>query len=106
VPALHASKGDVVESLKVDANASPERQRLRNVFVVAQVALSVILVAGAGLFVRALQRAHLIDPGFDARGVELVELDLSLAGYTDTTGPLFARELLQRVRTMPGVESA
>ena len=106
VPAFHASKGDVVSSLKVDANASPERQRLRNVFVVAQVALSVVLVVGAGLFVRALQRANHIDPGFDARGVELASLDLSLGGYTDTTGPLFARELLQRVRAIRGVQSA
>lgn len=106
VPALHASKRDVVSSLKVDASASPERQRLRNVFVVAQVAFSVVLVVGAGLFVRALQRANRIDPGFDASGVELASLDLSLGGYTDTTGPLFARELIQRVRAIRGVQSA
>jgi len=106
VPAFHASKRDVVSSLKVDANASPERQRLRNLFVVAQVALSVVLVVGAGLFVRALQRANRIDPGFDASGVELASLDLSLGGYTDTTGPIFARELLQRVRAIRDVQSA
>jgi len=106
VPAFHASKGDVVESLKADSQSSPERMRLRNVFVVAQVALSIVLVVGAGLFVRALQRAGTIHPGFTAAGVEVAALDLALGGYTDDTGPLFARELIQRVRSIPGVESA
>lgn len=106
VPAFHASKGDVVGSLKADAQGSPERMRLRNAFVVAQVALSIVLVVGAGLFARALRRAGTIDPGFSAKGVEVATLDLSLAGYTDDTGPAFARELIRRVRATPGVESA
>jgi predicted permease len=106
VPAFNASKGNVVSSLKVDAGSAPERQRLRNLFVIAQVALSVVLVVGAGLFVRALQRAHRIDPGFDARNVELASLDLSLGGYTETTGPVFARELIAGVRAIRGVQSA
>jgi predicted permease len=63
-------------------------------------------VVGAALFVRALQRAADIDPGFDIRGVELASLDLSLAGYTRETGPLFASELVRRVRELPGVQSA
>jgi len=106
VPAFNASKGDVVSALKTDAGSAPERQRLRNLFVIAQIALSVVLVVGAGLFVRALQRAHRIDPGFDARNVELASLDLSLGGYTETTGPVFARELIARVRGIRGVQSA
>jgi predicted permease len=98
-PAFHATR-DVVSSMKGD------RQRLRNAFVVAQVALSIVLVVAAGLFLRALQRAASIDPGFDPRGVEIASLDLSLGGYTDATGPVFARELLERVRAIPGVQSA
>ena len=105
-PAFHASKRDVVESLKADAQGGRERLRLRSVFVVAQVALSIVLVAGGALFVRALQRAATIDPGFDPRGVELASLDLALGGYTDETGPLFARQLIERVRATPGVENA
>src|SRR6185436_6284812 len=75
-------------------------------FVVGQVALSVVLVVGAGLFVRALQRAAAIDPGFDPRDLELTALDLSIAGYTETTGVGFADALITRVRQVPGVESA
>ena len=95
-----------VGGLKADAQRWTERLRLRNAFVVAQVAFSIVLVVGAGLFVRALQRAAEIDPGFDPHGVELAALDLSLAGYTPDTGRVFARELIQRVRTLPGVQSA
>jgi predicted permease len=105
-PALHGSRAEVLAGLKSDAQGGPERLRLRNAFVVSQVAFSLVLVVGAGLFVRALQRAADIDPGFDPRGVELAALDLSLAGYTSDTGRVFARELIQRVRELPGVQSA
>jgi predicted permease len=105
-PALHVSRSAVVSGLKADGRGGPERQRLRNVFVVTQVAFSIMLVIGAGLFGRALHRAAAIDPGFDPRGLELAVLDLSLGGYTADTGPAFAAELVERVRQVPGVESA
>jgi predicted permease len=105
-PALSESKAEVVTALKADARGGPERLRLRNAFVVSQVAFSIVLVVGAGLFARALQRATRIDPGFDLHGIELASLDLSLAGYTPKTGPVFARELVQRVRELPGIQSA
>src|SRR5438067_1949314 len=104
-PALHASKADVVSALKDDA-LTPSRPRLRHAFVVAQVAFSILLVVVAGLFARALVRAGSLDPGFDSHGVELATVDPSIAGYTDTTGPLFAREVIERVRRMPRVEEA
>jgi hypothetical protein len=53
----------VVGGLKADAQGGPERMRLRNAFVISQVAFSIVLVVGAGLFARALQRAATIDPG-------------------------------------------
>jgi len=105
-PALSESKAEVVSALKADARGGSDRLRLRNAFVVSQVAFSIVLVVGAGLFVRALQRATEINPGFDSRGVELAALDLSLAGYTAETGRVFTRELIQRVRALPGVQSA
>jgi predicted permease len=105
-PALSESKAEMVSALKADARGGPERQRLRNAFVVGQVAFSIVLVVGAGLFVRALNHAADIDPGFDPHGVELAALDLSLAGYTQETGPGFARELIERVRDLPGVQTA
>jgi predicted permease len=104
-PALQASKTDVVSTLKDDVPALG-RLRLRHAFVIAQVTLSILLVVIAGLFARALQRVGSMAPGFDPRGVELASLDLSVAGYTDVTGPLFARELIDRVRGLPVVQDA
>lgn len=105
VPALQASKTDVLPELRNDAGLMG-RLRLRHAFVIGQVALSLVLIISAGLFMRALQRAASIDPGFDPRGVELASVDLAQAGYTQTTGPLFARELIDRIRTLPDVQSA
>jgi predicted permease len=105
-PAFHASRAEVVGALKSDTQGGPERIWLRHAFVVSQVALSIVLVVGAGLFARALKRASEIDPGFDPHGVELATLDLSLGGYTADTGRVFARELIRRVRETPGVQAA
>ena len=105
-PAVQASRADVVGGLKADAAFGPRRMRLRHAFVVAQVAFSLMLVVGAGLFVRALGNAAAVDPGFDRRNVELAELDLSLGMYTEATGTAFGRDLIARVRALPGVESA
>jgi len=104
-PALHAAGADVLPALKDDLPLSG-RLRLRHAFLVGQVAGSVILVVIAGLFARALLKAGAADPGFDVRGVELASLDLSLAGYTDLTAPLFARELTGRVKALPNVDEA
>jgi len=105
-PALQGSKAEVVTALKDDSQGPSGRSRLRNVFVIAQVAFSILLVVVAGLFVQALQRAGSMDPGFDPHGVHLVSLDLSMAGYTDTTGPRFWRELVDRVRELPDLQAA
>ena len=104
-PAVQAARADVLASLKDDAPCS-SRMRLRHAFLIGQVACSVLLVVVAGLFARALQHVAASDPGFDPRGVELAAVNLSLAGYTETTAPLFARELLGRVRALPDVEDA
>ena len=104
-PALSASKTDVLSGLKNQA-ALIGRLRLRHAFVIVQVALSIVLIVAAGLFARALHRASSIDPGFDSRGVELMSIDLAQAGHTDTTGPRFAHELLERVRHLSSTQSA
>jgi predicted permease len=104
-PALDASKADVLSGLKNDTPLVGGL-RLRHAFVVAQVAFSIVLLIGAGLFIRALHRSTSIDPGFDSHGVELMSIDLAQAGYTNDTGPRFVRELLDRVRQIPGVQTA
>jgi predicted permease len=105
-PAFQASKADVVSALKAETQGPADRLRLRNAFVIAQVAFSILLVVVAGLLGRALERVSLTERGFDPRGVELASLDLSLAGYTEATGPAFARALVDRIRELPSVVSA
>ena len=105
-PALQASKADVVSALKAETQGPADRLRLRNAFVVAQVAFSILLVVAAGLLGRALQRVSVTERGFDPGSVELASVDLSLAGYTEATGPAFARALVDRLRDLPGVQAA
>ena len=106
-PAMQAWRTNLVPSLKNDALAGPaSKLRLRNVFVVGQVTLSLVLVVIAGLFARALDSAANAPTGFDQRNVEVIALDLSLARYTDTTGRTFAQDLLARTRSLPMVQSA
>ncbi|HET9566771.1 MAG TPA: ABC transporter permease, partial [Vicinamibacterales bacterium] len=105
-PALHASKADVVSALKDDAPVPADRLRLRNAFVVAQVAFSVVLVITAAILVRDVDRVTSVDRGFDSRQVDVASVNLSMAGYTATTGSAFARQLIERVRAIPGVEAA
>jgi predicted permease len=78
---------------------------MRHVFVVAQVAFSLLLVVIGGLFTRALQQASSTDAGFDARGVEVAPIDLSLSGSKEAN-TVFVRDLLDRVRQSPGVAAA
>jgi predicted permease len=106
MPALQASKADVVATLKGEEQGPTDRFRLRSAFVIAQVAFSILLVIGAGLMGRALRKATSIDTGFEARGVELASLNLSLANYTSATGRVFLDTLVDRVRALPAVASA
>jgi putative ABC transport system permease protein len=105
-PALQATREDLVPALKSEGLGGAHRTRLRNAFVVAQITVSLVLIVAAGLLLRALQRATDIDPGFNSVNVDVVSLDLSLAGYTDASGPAFIREAIARARAMPNVEVA
>jgi predicted permease len=109
VPALQGSSSMVMPALKEAAGAmtaSPRRTRLRQVLVVAQVALSLMLLVSAGLFVRTLRNAQLIDTGFSTRNGIVASIDLLPAGYDDARGRVFFRDLVARVRELPGVEAA
>jgi predicted permease len=106
-PALQASRPDLVTSLKAQGlDGGPARLRLRQVFLVSQVTLALLLVIAGGLFLRALERAVHIPPGFDQTNVDVVSLDLTLAGFKDPAGLAFAQDLLGRVRALPGVSHA
>jgi predicted permease len=105
-PAFKGSKADPVTSLKDDSHSSARGSRLRSAFVVGQVALSLVLVVMAGLFVRAMRHAGSADPGFDPRGVDIATLDLSMARYDDSSRPAFWRDTIRTVRELPDVETA
>jgi putative ABC transport system permease protein len=105
-PALHAVRSDVVSALKDDSQGPSDRLRLRNAFVVAQVAFSILLIVVAGLFVRAFDNVVSVNQGFDPRNVEVISLDLRMGGYTDATGRDVVRRLREQVAAIPGVERA
>jgi len=105
-PALHASRADVSTVLKEEGQGASGRLRMRSAFVVAQVALSLVLVFIGGLFTRALQQASSTDAGFDARGVEVASINTSSGAESDAARLAVSREVLERVRTVPGVTSA
>lgn len=105
-PALAASRPDLVASLKDETGAGRGKGQLRGTFVIIQVALSLLLLIGSGLFLRSLQNASAIDPGFDADNLLVMAMDLQLQGYSETTGQNFSRSMLERVRALPGVEAA
>jgi predicted permease len=109
VPALQAASASVLPALKESAGAitgTRRRARLRQSLCVAQVALSLVLLVSAGLFLRAVRNAQAADPGFTTRNGLLASIDLLPAGYDATRGRAFFRELLSRVRQAPGVEAA
>jgi len=108
-PALRASRPALIPALKDDAAAFFERTRvlsLRNLLVITQVALSVVLLIAAGLFLRSLRQAQTIDPGFDAEKIVTLPLNINLLRYTRAQGREFYRQVVERVEAIPGVESA
>jgi putative ABC transport system permease protein len=108
-PALRATRIDLVDSLKEGARASagPRRRRLRGMLVVSEMALAVVLVIGAGLMLRTLWSLYHQPIGIDPANVLTVRLSLPEASYdTPEKTVLFYRQLLERVRSLPGVRHA
>ena len=108
-PALKASRPGLVPALKEASSASNDGGRridLQKLLVVGEVALAVLLLIPAGLFVRSLQAAHAIDPGFDAEKLVSAPLDINLLRYTNEQGREFYRTIVERAERLPGVESA
>jgi predicted permease len=106
VPAVQASKPDVVDALKdSDRTGGTARRRfgVRDVLVVGQVALSLVALVGAGLFLRSLEATRKTDPGFEAKNLLSVAFDLGLQGYNQEKGEAFLRQVRERVSTLPGV---
>jgi predicted permease len=106
-PALRASRPDLVEALKEDVRLQGfRRSRMRNAFVIAQVALGLVLLSAASLFLRSLVTAQSMKPGFDTRNVVDVRIDLGPRHYDREQTEAVYRNVLTRARTVPGVSAA
>jgi putative ABC transport system permease protein len=107
VPALAVTRADLTLALKEDARRAIAPSRLRGALVVGELALSVILLAGAGLMVRSLWRLASVDPGFRPEGALTMEVTLPRSRYGDPqVQARFFESVLQRVREVPGVSAS
>jgi putative ABC transport system permease protein len=109
LPALRSSALSPAAVLKEEtgsASGARRKTRLTSALVVAQLALSLLLLVSAGLFIRGFRRAQRFNPGFNPDHVLVASFDLFPAGYTREKGLEFDRQLLARLRALPGVQSA
>jgi macrolide transport system ATP-binding/permease protein len=109
VPALQTGKLDLAGALKTESSGvvgNRTRAWVRSGLVLVQVSLSFVLLVGAGLLLQSLQKIRTASPGFSTHGVLFTSVDLVSAGYDDQRAQTFQDELLERVKAMPGVESA
>jgi len=104
VPAWTLARGDVTMILRDGARATT-RSGLRDALVAVQVALSLVLVAGAGLFVKSLSRADQVQIGFGTERRLLATLNLQDHGYTAERGQVFIRSARERLASIPGVQA-
>src|SRR6266851_3759186 len=109
VPALQAGKIDLAQSMKMESAGvvgGRGRTWVRSGLVLVQVSLSFVLLVGAGLLMQSLLKVRTASPGFNTRGVQDTAIDLVSAGYTPARAQTFQDALIERVRALPGVESA
>ncbi|MFY9557674.1 MAG: ABC transporter permease, partial [Blastocatellia bacterium] len=109
-PALQASKPDLVPTLKgeitMPVGARGLTFNLRKALVVLQVGLSLFALITAGLFVRSLQKAQSVNPGFNVENVVLMAFNLGREGYAEPQGRNFHDQVVERIRALPGVLNA
>ena len=108
-PAWEATRFDLQDSLKEggkNIGGSTGGNRVRNVFVITQVALALVLLVGAGLLLRSFNRLQSVDPGFNPNNLLTVRVSLPIAKYEEPKRIAFFREAIARMSAIPGVEAA
>jgi predicted permease len=108
IPALHSSRANVSEALKQGGRSgisSVNAHRLRGLMVISEVALAVVAMVGAALFLKSFERARSMDPGFAPEGVALAQFDFSTANYDAQQTDTFCRRLSERLQQFPGVSA-
>jgi len=109
VPALKAARPNLIEVLKVGGRGSTvgwASSPFRSMLVVTEIALALVALVGAGLFIRSMQNAQRIDPGFESSSLFLFNFDLGALHYDEGRGQQFFRAAIERAQAAPGVESA
>ncbi len=109
MPALQAHRTDLADTLKVGGRSgggSTGHHRFRNALVVAQVAVSLLLLACAGFFIRSFQNSANVDMGFRVDHTLMMSVDLGLQGYSEERGQQFYKQISDRVKSLPGVRDA
>jgi len=107
MPALRASRTDLTAALKFEPLFAAGRRRLSltHALVVGQVALSLVSLIVAALFLRSLQRAHTVDLGYETGSVAVVSANLAQGGYDEVRGRQFARDVRDRIALVPGISA-
>src|SRR5262249_5425211 len=106
-PALQSSRPELAPTLKGDTGdvaAGRRRFNLRNLLVVAQVALSLMLLLSAGLLIKSMRNAQGMNPGFRTDHLMMASVNLNLQGYDEARGRLFYKQLGERLQSLPGVK--
>ena len=107
VPALHAARGNLQADLREGSRGSTAGGGARGILVAAQVALSLVLLVGAGLMMRSFAKLEAVDPGFDPRNVLTGRVQLAGERFrASSAATAFFDQLVERVNKLPGVESA
>ena len=112
IPALQGSRLDLVSAIKSQSEAPSRRSGrllgldMRDALVTGQLAVSLVALIGAGLFMRSLQEAQRLSPGFRIEGLVVMSVNVGAQGYSPQRGVQFFRDTAERVRQLPGVQSA
>ncbi len=108
-PAVRASDPDLIETLKVGGRGGTvgwTRNRLRSALVVSEIALALVAMICAGLFIRSMQNAQRVDPGFESKRLFTMSFDLGALHYNEGRGQQFFRDAMERAESAPGVAAA
>lgn len=108
-PALKASKSDLINILKIGGRGNTigwTSNPFRSMLVVTEIALALVALVGAGLFIRSMQSAQSLDPGFESKNLFMFNFDLGAMHYEEGRGQQFFRAALERAQSSPGVVAA